>query len=230
MSLRVTGLILSGTVLLSACNQPPPPNPIPNGPPPTLVQVSSIVNVVKCELNYTFKQYPRLLPLITEKGKPPKISGVLHLQDVVVNTDAATAGLDIKVLNDSGLSGAYTKKDTGTQTADIKFDLEIDPRKPAPAQCVGGPEAIGIVGHPFAALLNGIGAEYLKIDVGSPAIQLGELDYTSQFDVERDASGGLKLDFVIFNIQGTHERDLTTTQSLELDFKLSGFNPRLMSQ
>lgn len=231
MSFRVVGITALGTVLLGACNQPPNPNPIGNPHTPTLVQVSSIANVVKCELNYTFTHYPNLMQLIAvEAPKTPTIKGTLHLQNVIVTSDSGTVGFKVPVLNDSGGSGTYTNKNTNTQTVDLKFDLAIDPRKPAPAQCVAGPERVGIVGHPFVVLLQGIGAEYAKIDTGSPTINLGELDYNSQFDVERDASGNLKLDFVIFTAEGTHEQNRTSTQSLELDFTLTGLGPRFQTQ
>jgi len=228
MRLRNFGTFILGTTLLAGCNQPPPVNPVGNIQPPSLVAVSSVVNAIKCELNYTFHD-PRIAQLVGTK-EAGAVEGTLHLENVIVDKSTLNGGLQIGSAIKIGPTGSYTASTTGTQTADVKFKLAIDPSQPPPAQCNAGTEQVTINHgeHPFITLLQGILAEYDKIDKGSPTIQMGELDYTSQFDVERDASGGVTLDFLIFSAGQTQERDLTTTQALELDFDLSKLPPKLM--
>jgi hypothetical protein len=200
-------------------------------PPPSLVPVSAVVNVVKCELNYTFAQNKDFQALVgATEGKHGSVAGTLHLENVVVRSTTDTAGLEFSPLKITvGPSGTLARKRTDTQAVDVKFTLDIDPALPKPVECVDQTSGarMEIAGHPFVPLLQGILAEYAKINPGDPKIQLGELDYTSQFDVERDLSGGLKLEFLIFSAEHTYERDYTTTQSLELDFNLNTLPVRI---
>lgn len=235
MYLRNFGTILLGTTVLGACNQPPPINPVSNMRPPAVVAVSAVVNVIKCELNYTFthdKDPSKLDPLQlvgAVGGKTGEIDGTLHLENVIVDKNTLDGGLEIGSAIKIGPSGNLTRTNTNTQTVDVKFTLEVDPNRPAPTQCAAKSDnkTVYVEGHPFFALLDGIASEYNKINPGSPRIALTELDYTSQFDVESDVSGGVKLEFLIFSAEQTAERDLTSTQSLELDFKLTGAPQKL---
>ena len=231
MRIRTIGTFLVTTGLLGACNQPQPVNPVSNIPPPSLVAVSSVVNAIKCELNYTFHD-AEVGQLVGTTDDQHTVDGTLHLENVVVDKRSLDGGLEIGSAIKIGPSGNLTTSTTGTQTADVEFKLDIDPTKPAPAQCDTGPDRVTINNgdHPFVTLLRGILVEYGKINSGAPAIQMGKLKYTSNFDVERDVSGGVKLEFLIFSAGQTQERDLTNTQGLELDFDLSKLPPRIMIQ
>lgn len=236
MHLRNFGTFLLAITLLSACGKPPPPlNPASNMQPPGLVAVSAVINVIKCELNYTFthdKDPHKLDPLQligAVGGKAGEIDGTLHLENVVVDKNTVDGGLQIGSAIKVGPSGNMTQTNTNTQTVDVKFTLEVDPSHPAPPQCeaTSNGRRVEIDGHPFFVLLDGIATEYNKVDAGSPFIKLTDLDYTSAFDAESDKSGGIKLEFLIFSAEKTAEHDMTTTQALELDFKLTGAPQKL---
>ena len=232
MYLRKVGAFLLISSLLSGCQQPGPVTPT-SLPPPSLIPVSAVINVVKCELNYTFAQDKRFQALVGATGdKHGEIKGTLHLENVVAGSTTDTAGLEFSPLKITvGPSGSIVRTRTNTQVAEVNFKLDIDPAQPKPAQCVDQSSGarLEIAGHPFVPLLEGILTEYSKINHGDPKIQLEELDYTSQFDVEEDLSGGIKVEVLIFSAEHTYERDYTTTQALELDFDLSSLAPTLQN-
>lgn len=228
MALRHASAFLLALPLFACAGQPIQP-PIGNGPPPSLLPVSDVVNAIKCELGDTFAHGKYLDSLIAQDKDGADITATLDLTDVDVRANSGSAGVSIPfggVTAGGAASGGTTR--SAAQTLEVKFSYDLEKDMAVPDFCATLP--VRVKGRPFVTILDGILTEYGKVQPGVPKVKLGTVSYTSEFEVEKTIESGLTVNFLVFSFGATHSNSHAHKQSLTLDFDLGLLPSRLMNQ
>ena len=191
--------------------------------PPSLLPVSKVVNAIKCELAETFQKRPEFYDLLAEDDEGADIGAELELSNAVTRSVDGSAGLEVQFggLGVSADGGASRSRATG-QTVGIEFSYDLDRTATAmPAFCATLAQDVRVKGDPFVELLAGVQSQYQQLGAGEPRVKLGAVNYGSNFEVDEEASGGVKISFLVFSIGGNRSVGRSSGQSLNLAFQLN---------
>lgn len=190
--------------------------------PPQLLPLSDVVNAIKCELSETFKGRDYLKTLVAQDKDGADIKATLALANVLSRSSGAEAGAAVPILGITfgpSVSGG-TARTTGQSIA-VEFSYNLVEAMETPAFCASLEPRVRVKGDPFVDILDGVKAQYALFGHGEPKVQLGSIAYTSEFAVETERSGGLSLNFLIFNVGAKRSVTRSNSQSLTLAFDLT---------
>ena len=216
---------LIGLFILSACTVNPPPTGTLPATDERLVDVSKIVNAIKCELAETFadNRFERTVGFENSEGKDVVAS--LTLSDTIVTKDGANIGISIPV--GLGLSGSTSITNSGSRSYKLDFNYDLVSDLSVPAFCGNLAEEIIIEGDPFVDILSAIEAEHARIEKGAPTVALQKVAYTSTFSVTKAEAGGFSINFWLIGAGASRTASAKEAQSLKLTFGLKGLPPRV---
>lgn len=210
--------ILSTSLLLAACHHSEPVQLRAVPPAEQLVHVSDIVNAVKCELAQTFagNAYSDLVGREEDDGED--IGASLEFSRAYTQEDTGTFGVSIPIGLE--IEGGGSRGIESSEEFELSFTYDLDDNIVVPAFCEELDRTVRVNGSPFVEVLDAIQTEYGQLEAGPPLVQLGEISYTSAFEVQRTSNGGGTLTLLIFEVGGERSRGQSAAQSLTIDFNL----------
>ena len=214
--------VLTAPMMLIACGGGSPVNSAGSVRAAGDVELSAVVNALKCELSETLTNGSYIGALVTDK-----VEAKLTLSNVVTRKVAGEGGIEFKVigLGVEGTGGGSQSRERGNELefsfsyANLRNGLAI------PAFCAELDRSVIVRNSPIAAILEGLRAEYAKIVRTEPRVQLGTIDYSASFDVTREVEGGATVSVLIFKVGGTGTKTVSRSQKLTLTFDMSVLPP-----
>ncbi len=193
-------------------------------PQPKLVAVGNVINALKCELAETFskRNYVRdLLKEDPEGSGVAKIEATLTLSNAIASGNSGEGGLEVGAFGATvGVSGSGERKISRGNKIDFDFSFAARDMMEVPSFCRDLDSQIRIEGDPFVTILNGISAEYDRIERAEPKVKFGPLSFTSEFEVEKSSEYGGEIALLVFKIGMKHTSSFTESQSLKLKFNI----------
>ena len=226
MRMPVVGLtlVMAAALSLSGCHTMPMAREVSSVP------VSDVLNSVKDELTAYWATAPTVVPTtgVCYKAGPEKlnlvpIKATVNLKTVAARQSEPNIGLTapIGVISlDPSYSGLYSQ----SQTQNLQIALDV----PSMGNKATMPPGEHLIGKAIADLRD----ELLKVDHNiTPCLKYGEksvIKLTVAFDVVKKSAGGFSLKLVVFKIGDKETFTNQTSQTLDLEFALSGGQLMLM--
>jgi hypothetical protein len=183
--------------------------------PKVSVQVSSVVNAIKCELAETFSKR-------NYGGRVKRsVAGSLKLTEVVAKKVEGEGGLEVELGAVSvGGGGSGSRENSAQSSLNIAFEYNVPRSVTVPSFCSSLQKSVYVQGDPFIDILDGLIAEYKKIEEGAPTVQLKSVEYVVGFDIEKESNANLEAKVLIFKVGGGYTKTATSSQELTLSFDI----------
>ena len=223
-----SAMVVAAALTLGGCGGNPDRPRANSAQPPKLVAIGNVINALKCELAETFKDNAYVATLLKEQtdenGQPTgfaKIDATLTLSNTLATGVKGSGGLEIEAFG-ATLGGSGSRGRDVTRSNDIGFDFSFAAKDgmAVPAFCQTLDQKVRIEGDPFVEILNGISAEYDRIERAEPKVKFGPLSFTSKFDVKRSSEAGVEFALLIFKIGATRTTAFSESQTLKLKFDI----------
>lgn len=220
-NMKKLAILLVTSSLISGCKG----GPIETTPPPFApVQISEVVNAIKCELAQTFADGRYKTKVKSD------ISGSLKLTEILAKKTDGEGGVELEIGPVTlGGTGSASQSRTAQNALDITFDYLDVHNASVPAYCSALAQSVYVKGDPFVDILDGLVAEYGRIEKGAPKVQLKAIEYSVAFDLEREMGANGEISVIIFKIGGGYSETRTSSRELTLTFDLDkdGLPPRI---